>query len=136
MKLSVDLCNYLNCSYSFINSNILFSDLKKIVLTYTFDLNNYYANKKLSNDILKIIDEWKKCKKFNNNFILRNEFFYKIIEDDKTVYSGQMIFPIYHNNVLDGILIFFRQKGDYILSSCKIPKTTRDFAEKMSDDNY
>lgn len=136
MKLSQDLCNYLNCSYSFINSNILLADLNKIVLTYTFDLNNYYANKILSNDILKIINKWKESKRFNNNFIWRNDFFYKIIEDDKIIYSGQMIFPIYHNNSLDGILIFFRQKGNYILSSCKMPKTTRDFAEKMSDDNY
>ena len=136
MQLSDDLCNYLESSYKFINSNILLSDLNTVLLDYTFDLKNYYTNKKLSKDILKVINEWKKEKMFNNNFIWLNENFYKIIEDDKIIYSGQLIFPIYHNNSLNGLLIFFRQRGKYILSSCKAPKTTRDFVEQMSDDNY
>ena len=136
MKTSLNLCNYLNSSYSFIHSNILLTNLKEILLAYTYNKNNSYKNKKLSNDILEIIDDWKDAKKFDNNFICKNDFFYKIIEEDKTLYSGQLIFPIYHNNVLDGILIFFREKGNYISSSCKVAETTRNFVEQMSDDNY
>lgn len=136
MKISKDLCNYLNSSYKFINSNILMSDLKKIILTYTFNLDSYYINKNLDIDILSIIDEYKKYNCFNDNYIWVNNHFCKIIEYDKLKYSGQIIFPIYHNQSLDGLLIFFRQNYGYIASSCKAPKTTREFVELMSDDNY
>lgn len=136
MQLSKDLRNYLNSSYTFIHSNILFTDLNKILLTYTNELNDNYANKTLGKEILKLIDNWKNTKSFDDNFICINDSFYKIIENDKTTYSAQMIFPIYHNEVLDGLIIFFRQQGSYIPSSCKAPITIRNFAEIMSDDNY
>lgn len=136
MQLSEDLRNYLNSSYTFIHSNILFTDLNKILLTYTNKLNDNFADKTLGKDILRLIDNWKNNKGFDDNFICKNDFLYKIIENDETTYSAQMIFPIYHNEVLDGLIIFFRQLGTYIPSSCKAPKTLRYFAEIMSDDNY
>ena len=136
MQLSKDLRNYLNSSYTFIHSNILFTNLNKILLTYTNKLNDNYANKTLGKEILKLIDNWKNTKGFDDNFICINDSLYEIIENDKITYSAQMIFPIYHNEVLDGLIIFFRQQGNYIPSSCKAPKTIRNFAEIMSDNNY
>ena len=136
MKLTNSLKDYLNNSYSFINSNILFCSLDKILLTYTFTRNDDFKDKHLSKDFIKYIEEWQKFEKYNdNNFAMINNFFIKLIDDDPCTYSGQLIFPIYHNNNLDGFIIFFRERGNYGLSSCKAPETTRNFAELMSDDN-
>lgn len=109
MKLTDTLQNYLNTATNTRN-NILFTDLKEILLSYTNNMNDYFLHKSLSNAILELISIWKEKKSFDNNFIMTNENFKNIIDNDSTPYSAQMIFPIYHNGNLDGFLIFLEQQ--------------------------
>lgn len=137
MNITEKLKNYListQLPYS-INNNFLLTDLEKVLYAATFYNTNYYCNKKLSIDIINIIDEWKCLSYSDDLFILKNANLYNIITDDKTNYSAQIIFPLYKNKELVGLTIFFRNKGNYILSSAKAPNTIRKFIMKYLEND-
>lgn len=121
---------------SMLKSNVLIADLKTIqygIIDETnepnLDYDNYW-HKPLSNDILELVNEWKNKEFSEDLFLMLNEDLKQIVENDNTKYSAQMIFPLFVHNKLDGLAIFFRTTGDYILSSSKAPKTIRDFIQK------
>ena len=41
-----------------------------------------------------------------------------------------MIFPVYANNKIDGLAIYFRNYGNYIKTSSKAPNTIRNWIMK------
>jgi hypothetical protein len=119
-----------------LRSNILIADLKTIqygILNkdngVTLNYNDYW-HKSLSKDMLDLINEWKSKNFSEDLFLILNDNFKQIVENDNTKYSAQMIFPFFIDEKLSGFAIFFRTNGNYIDSSSKAPKTIRNFIQK------
>lgn len=137
MKITNDLKLYLDQTTTIVNSEIIVTDLEKVLFTCFKHSDDSLLNKPLSQDMIELYDMWKNQQSYNDNFLMLNKDFKKITnEDDFIEYSAQMIFPIYHNNSIDGFIIFFRTFGNYIETSSKAPISARQFIEKFSDDNY
>ena len=128
----IKLLNFLNTSV--LNSSILIADLKTIQYDIMDEKQavpyNTYWHKSLSADMLNLVEEWKSQKFSEDLFLILNKNFKQIVQNDNTKYSAQMIFPLFVNQKLDGFAIYFRTKGDYILSSSKAPKTIRNLIQK------
>ena len=118
-----------------LNSNFLISDLNKII--YTTMINHIdcdYLDKLLSHDMQELITEWSNKTYSEDLFIVLNDNYKQIIENDSTNYSAQMFFPIFIDNKLQGFTIFFRIQGNYIASSSKAPRTVTGFLQKLLND--
>lgn len=130
----VELLNYFNIPK--LKSNFLIADLKNIQYgiideTPTSSLNyDNYWNQPLSQDMLDLVEIWKKQTFSEDLFLLLNNNLKQIVKNDIIKYSAQMIFPLFIDKKLDGLAIFFRTNGDYIISSTKAPKTIRNFIQK------
>ena len=130
----VELLNYFNIPK--LKSNFLIADLKNIQYgiideTPTSSLNyDNYWNQPLSQDMLDLVEIWKKQTFSEDLFLLLNNNLKQIVKNDTITYSAQIIFPLFINEKLDGFAIFFRTNGDYIISSSKAPKTIRNFIQK------
>lgn len=110
----VDLLKSFNGSN--VKSNILIADLKTIQYgivdeknDITLDYDNYW-HKPLSTDMLNLIKEWKNKEFSEDLYLLLNDNFKKIVENDEVEYFSQMIFPLFFDNKLDGLAIFFKTK--------------------------
>ena len=130
----VELLNYFNIPK--LKSNFLIADSKNIQYgiideTPTSSLNyDNYWNQPLSQDMLDLVEIWKKQTFSEDLFLLLNNNLKQIVKNDIIEYSAQMIFPLFIDKKLDGLAIFFRTNGDYIISSAKAPKTIRNFIQK------
>ena len=136
MQITETLINYLKDCHLQLNSNVLLTDLNKIILADTFSCNGIYINKPLDNELLDLIQDWKDKDYSNQLSLILNNNLKKFIINDTVKYSAQMIFPIFHNEILQGLLLFFRTTGNYINSSSKAPRTIKFFIEKMLEKNY
>lgn len=119
-----------------LRSNVLIADLENIQYgiidekKYTSLVYDDYWHKPLSQDLLDLANEWKDKTFSEDLFLILNNNLKQIVKNDTTKYSAQMIFPFFIENKLTGFVIFFRTKGNYILSSSKSPKSIRDFIQK------
>lgn len=132
MHLSEEVISYIqsiNIPKS-INSNFLISDLEKIIYTATYE-DDYYISKPLNNDLLALIEKWKQLPVSEDLLFMENDSTVKLIDNDIENYSAQMIFPIYLNNSIEGLVIYFRNSGKYINSSPKAPNTIRKWIMKL-----
>lgn len=136
MQITETLINYLKDSHLQLNSNVLLTDLNKIILADIFSFNDHYLNQPLNSELLDLIQDWKDKSYSNELSLILNNNPKKFIINDTTNYSAQMIFPIFHNDILQGLLLFFRTNGNYIKSSSKAPRTIKFFIEKMLEKNY
>ena len=127
MQLSEKTIQYLSTLGlpNSINSNFLIADLEKIIYTATDHLDECYYSKPLSTDLLALIEYWKELPIAENIYFMENHYPIKIINNDSQKYSAQMIFPLYVEDKLQGLTIFFRNYGNYIKSSLKAPNTIR-----------
>ena len=117
MQVSEKCVNLLKSfNVSNVKSNILIADLQTIQYgivdeknDFTLDYDNYW-HKPLSKDILNLIKEWEN-KEFSEDLYLHlNDNFKQIVENDEVKYLSQMIFPLFFDNKLDGLAIFFKTK--------------------------
>lgn len=136
MNISSELKKYLNESRQNLESNILCTDLNNILLCTTDIDDNYFSNKEISNELLSIINSWKDVLFKEQLIMIYNLCCIPLVKNDKTHYYSQMILPICHYDKLDGLLIFFRKDRNYIPSSAKPALTTKDFVEKLTDNNF
>lgn len=136
MQITETLINYLKDSHLQLNSNVLLTDLNKIILADIFSFNDHYLNQPLNSELLDLIQDWKDKSYSNELSLILNNNPKKFIINDTTNYSAQMIFPIFHNDMLQGLLLFFRTNGNYIKSSSKAPRTIKFFIEKMLEKIY
>lgn len=136
MQITETLINYLKDSHLQLNSNVLLTDLNKIILADTFSFNEIYLDQPLNNELLDLIQDWKDKGYSNQLSLILNNNLKKFTTNDKANYSAQMIFPIFHNDILQGLLLFFRTTGNYIKSSSKAPRTIKFFIEKMLEKKY
>lgn len=118
-KKATELLKKLNDSN--LESNVLIADLNivqyGIVNDKSLNYNNYWR-KPLSKDILNLVHQWNNKVFSDNLFLLLKKDFKKIVDDDSTQYSEQIIFPIFMDNKLDGIVIFFKAKGILDIADC------------------
>ncbi len=141
MNLPNNLLNYLLTSANILNSKLLLTTLDKIIyyndnFSYYTPVENYYnnyLNKEISLDLKKLIKEWEKSGEYKDNlFKIYNKETINILNNDSNKYFAQLVFPIYHNNCISGLFICFRTSYDYIATSVKPARTTRNFIEIMS----
>lgn len=117
MQVSEKCVNLLKSfNVSNVKSNILIADLQTIQYgivdeknDITLDYDNYWR-KPLSKDILNLIKEWENKEFSENLYLLLNDNFKQIVENDEIEYLSQMIFPLFFDNKLDGMVIFFKTK--------------------------
>jgi hypothetical protein len=133
MKISKTITRYLSNSYSILKSNIIITNLSSIILSNNEKIS--CINAPLSDDLKNLIAKWENCENSEQYLLLTNNFI-KICNTDPYSYMGQIIFPIFHNNKLDGLLIFFRNKQNFIQSSLKYAKTVKHFTEIFTDDDF
>lgn len=133
MQLSKKAIEYIESTrlpYS-INSSFLITDLEKIIYVATLKQDEYYMSKSLNNDVLNLIEKWNTLPISEDLFFMENKPRIKLISDDTKEYSSLMIFPMYIQNKLEGLAIYFRNSGEYISSSSKAPNTIRKWIMKF-----
>ena len=108
MHLSEEVISYIKTVNipKTINSNFLISDLEKIIYTDTYE-DDYYISKPLNNNLLSLIEKWKKLPISEDLLFIENDSTIKLIDNDIENYSAQMIFPIYLNNSIERIGYLF-----------------------------
>ena len=134
MKISETLTKYLYNSHTTILSNILITNLSSILLTIQDREIEKNTNIPITEELKNLIKDFetgniKNCIKVANNSI-------PLFTNDTFKYSGQMILPIFHNDKLDGLIVFYRRYKDFINSSLKYGETIRHFVEEFSDDDF
>lgn len=141
MQLSDDVLKYLRLIQVLktTNSNLLITDLNKIIYTTTYEKDSYYINQKISNDLTLLITKMNKLPIDEKVFVLENSPTIKLVDNDETDYSAVIILPIYLDNKIEGLTIFFRDNGAvYSLNhSIKAPNTIRKWIMKyMGNDIF
>lgn len=133
MELCPKLISYLdNCQiYKTLGSNFLLTDLERIIYSNTNDIYNCYCMRQLNIDIISLIDKWKNENTSLDTMLVENNPNISIINNDTCNYSAIMIFPIYADNEIVGLAIYFRTTGNYIKSSTKAPNTVRKWIMKF-----
>lgn len=133
MKLTqptLDFIKLSNISHC-INSNFLITDLKKIIYAESYDSKYSYQSKQLSNNITSLIHKWSNLPMSEEISLMENNPSIQIVNNDTEKYSAMMIFPIYLDAKMAGVVIYFREKGNYIKSSSKAPNTIRKWIMKF-----
>lgn len=59
----------------------------------------------------------------------------EIFRNDKALYRTQLIFPIFHNNKIDGLFICFKTNSFYNDFNIELAKNIRNVIEDMSSNN-
>lgn len=103
MQLSEKVIHYIKSTHipESINSNVLISDLEKIIYTATFEQDKYYMSNPLSKEILSLIKDWNSLPISENLFFMENNSIKKVINSDKKEYAALVIFPIYIDNKIE-----------------------------------
>lgn len=139
MYISNTLKNYLVSSIKIFNSNVIITNFDSVLFSATiYSSNNFnIKDSKISNDLKSLLKEWKIADtSLKESSIILNNNYLQLIEDDVVPYSAQMIFPLCHNNKLDGLIIFYRTVGNYIKSSPNAVRAVREFTEQFSEDSF
>lgn len=134
MFITKSLINFLNSSCTLSNSNIILTDLKRIIFTSS-DVEKHYLNNELSDSLKKVL---------NSSYLNKTPYLNTTIDsivplisnDNISKYRSQIILPIFHNDVADGLLVFFTKDREYLPSNLKFAETTRHFAELFSTKDY
>lgn len=132
--ITKSLIDFLNSSCNLSNSNIVLTDLKRIIFTSS-DVEKHYLNNELSDSLKKIL-----ASSYLNKPAYLNTTIDSIVplisNDNISKYKSQIILPIFHNDITDGLLVFFTGDREYLPSNLKFAETTRHFAELFSTKDY
>lgn len=134
MFVTKSLINFLNSSCYLSNSNIVITDLKRIIFTSS-DVETYYLNSELSSSLKQILSSaYLNRATYLNTTI---DSIVPLIDNDNILrYKSQIILPIFHNSTPDGLLIFFTEDREYLPSNLKFAKTTKHFVELFGTKDY
>lgn len=134
MFITKSLIDFLNSSCNLSNSNIVLTDLKRVIFTSS-DVETYYLNNELSDSLKQILDSAYLNKTTYLNTTI--DSIVPLIDNDNILkYKSQIILPIFHYDTLDGLLIFFTEDREYLPSNLKFAKTTKHFVELFSTKDY
>lgn len=132
MILSKETIDYLSSlQLKTINSNIIITDLKTIIYASTLYNDNYYVSKPISNDLIELIKLWNEMPITEDLFYMENRSNIHITIEDKLDYNSLIIFPLYLDNKISGLAIFFRCFGTYLKTSVKAPNSIRKWIMKF-----
>ena len=136
LYITNSLINFLNDSKFLSNSTIILTDLEKVIFVESDNSNNY-LNTELSTSLKQIINLFETD---INTVDYMNTTLDNIvpitIDDDITKYKSQIILPIIHDSIIDGLLIFIADNRKYLASSLKYAKTTQHFVEVFTTKEY
>ncbi len=152
MKLSNKLLEYLYNSTQNLESGFIITDLTNIIYVNTSQLSSNfnpiseenYLSKTISKKLTKIIKKLSKFNQFDDTllqtYIKEDNNFDKnllpeIFKNDKALYRTQLIFPIFHNNKIDGLFICFKTNSFYNDFNIEFAKNIRNVIEDMSSEN-
>lgn len=134
MFITKSLIDFLNSSCNLSNSNIVLTDLKRVIFTSS-DVETYYLNNELSDSLKQILDSAYLNKTTYLNTTI--DSIVPLIDNDNILkYKSQIILPIFHDDTLDGLLIFFTEDREYLPSNLKFAETTKHFVELFSTKDY
>lgn len=134
MFITKSLIDFLNSSCNLSNSNIVLTDLKRVIFTSS-DVETYYLNNELSDSLKQILDSAYLNKTTYLNTTI--DSIVPLIDNDNILkYKSQIILPIFHYDTLDGLLIFFTEDREYLPSNLKFAETTKHFVELFSTKDY
>lgn len=134
MFITKSLINFLNLSQNLSDSNIILTDLRRITFTSS-NVEKDYLNSELSNSLKQILtsSHLDDISYLNTKI----ESIIPLINNDNILkYKSQIILPVVHNGILDGLLIFFTEDREYLPSNLKFAKTTKHFVELFSTKDY
>lgn len=132
--ITKSLIDFLNSSCNLSNSNIVLTDLKRVIFTSS-DVETYYLNNELSDSLKQILDSAYLNKTTYLNTTI--DSIVPLIDNDNILkYKSQIILPIFHDDTLDGLLIFFTEDREYLPSNLKFAETTKHFVELFSTKDY
>lgn len=136
MYITDKLVSFLKDSEYLSNSTIILTDLEKVIYVVS-DKDTNYLDKKISNSLKQILNLYKTD---INTIDYMNTTLDSIIpittDDDISKYKSQIILPIIHNYMIDGLLIFITDNRKYLSSSLKYAKTTQHFVEVLTSKEY
>lgn len=136
MYITNKLVDFLTTSKKLSNSTILLTDLKRVILSLS-DFTKEFMNKELSQNLIDILNLYKEDLAFADHMnISMNTIVPLIFDDDISEYKSQIILPIVHSGVVDGLLIFISNDRIYLKSNLKFAKTTQHFVELFSSKKY
>lgn len=152
MKLSNKLLEYLYNSTPILESGFIITDLTNIIYVNTSQLSSNfnpiseenYLSKKISKKLTKIIKKFSNFNQFDDTlfqtYVKEDNNFDKnllpeIFRNDKALYRTQLIFPIFHNNKIDGLFICFKTNSFYNDFNIEFAKNIRNVIEDMSSNN-
>ena len=136
MYITNSLIEFLHNSMILSDSNIILTDLNKVVFVASTDYNNY-LNKNLNNSLKKLLILYSSDYIYDGYMNISMNTIIPIVEnDDISKYKSQIILPILHNDAIDGLLIFVTDKRKYLNSNLKYAKTAKHFVEIFSTENY
>lgn len=135
MYITNKLINFLNDAGFLSNSTIILTDLKKVVFVSSNSTCNY-LNKDLSCDLTNILNLYTSDMCFSDYINTSMDTIIPIVFNDSYTYMSQIILPIVHNEIVDGLLIFLSDDRKYLLSNLKFAKTTKHFTEVLSTNEY
>ena len=134
MFITKSLINFLNLSQNLSDSNIILTDLKRITFTSS-NVEGSYLNNELSNYLKQVL-----ASSSLDDISYLNTTLDSIIplvnNDNILKYKSQIILPIFHNSIPDGLLIFFTEDREYLPSNLKFAKTTKHFVELFGTKDY
>lgn len=132
--ITKSLIDFLNSSCNLSNSNIVLTDLKRIIFTSS-DVEKHYLNNELSDSLKQIL-----ASSYLNKPAYLNTTIDSIVplisNDNISKYKSQIILPIFHNDIADGLLVFFTGDREYLPSNLKFAETTKHFTELFSTKDY
>lgn len=136
LNITYELTKFLNISSLISESTIILTDLDKTIFVASNKPNNY-LNNYLSDDLKNIINFYcidLSCEDYINTTL---DSIVPITNNDTiNAYKSQIILPITHRNILDGLLIFLADNRYYLPSNLNYAKTTRHFVEIFTDKIY
>lgn len=136
MYVTNSLIEFLNNSMILSDSTIILTDLNKVVFVASSDDNNY-LNKNLNDSLTKLLNLYAFDYTYADYMNISMNTIVPIVEnDDISKYKSQIILPILHNDIIDGLLIFLTDKREYLNSNLKYAKTAKHFVEIFSTKDY
>ncbi len=136
MYITDSLVEFLHNSMLLSDSTIILTDLNKIIFVASNDDNNY-MNKNLSDNLRKLLHLYTFDFAYADYLNVSMNTVVPIIDnDDISKYKSQIVLPIIHNNIIDGLLIFITDKREYLESNLKYAKTAKHFVEIFSTKDY
>lgn len=129
MESNNELYNFLEISQKLQGDYLVLTNLEKVILIKPQGFSNNYVNINLSKETKNIIEL---CKESNlQEYFFKEQNTIPIIKNDRTKYSAQIILPILYKYKIEGLLINFKIRDNYINSDLIFSKTTREFIYKF-----